>query len=99
MRPQGSGIRDQSSEKACWLRFVVSHPFAKCAKGWGTLLYWMVKLLKNLGCDTDTPGVLRATIYNSRPATALTTSRKKRLGVRSSAFVPRTSTLGLTPLS
>ena len=44
-------------------------------------------------------GVLRATIYNSRPATAVTTSRRKRLGVRSSAFVPRTSTLGLVPLS
>ena len=47
----------------------------------------------------STPGVLRATFYNSRPAIALTTSRTKRLGVRSSAFVPRTSALGLIPLS
>ena len=51
------------------------------------------------GLAPPTPGVLRATTYNSRPATALTTSRKKRLGVKSSAFVPRTSTLGLVPLS
>ena len=47
----------------------------------------------------STSGVLLATIYNSRPAIAPTTSRTKRLGVRSSAFVPRTSTLGLVPLS
>ncbi len=49
--------------------------------------------------ETSERAVHPATIYNSRPATALTTSRKKRLGVRSSAFVPRTSTLGLVPLS
>jgi hypothetical protein len=49
-REQGSGNRDQGTEKACWLRFVVSHTFAKCAKGWGTQLCGMVKLLKYLGC-------------------------------------------------
>jgi hypothetical protein len=35
IRDQGSGIREQPVAG----RFVVSHPFAKYAKGWGTRLY------------------------------------------------------------
>jgi hypothetical protein len=26
--------------KAYWFGFVLAHPFAKCAKGWGTLSGW-----------------------------------------------------------
>ena len=110
----GGAVRFDPHEVANWLRLKYgdqSHPNQEestargCAFAGGiersVVRWWWVSLKSGQieVAKNPTLGVLRATIYNSRPATAMTTSRKKRLGVRSSAFVPRTSTVGLIPLS